>query len=66
MTNTLGPAQRGEEWLKRHRPHNLGHVDPRCARHGGVGPFIRSYATLTRVTDESDVVLSYVGTTKAV
>ncbi|MFV0495697.1 MspA family porin [Mycobacterium sp.] len=28
--------------------------------------FIRSYATLTRVTDESDVVLSYVGTTKAV
>jgi MspA protein len=28
--------------------------------------FIRSYATLTRVTDESDVVLSYVGVTKAV
>jgi hypothetical protein len=28
--------------------------------------FIRSYAVLTRVTDESDVVLSYVGTTKAV
>jgi len=28
--------------------------------------FIRSYATLTRVTDESDVVVSYVGTTKAV
>jgi hypothetical protein len=28
--------------------------------------FIRSYATLTRVTDQSDVVLSYVGTTKAV
>jgi MspA len=28
--------------------------------------FIRSYATLTRVTDLSDVVLSYVGTTKAV
>lgn len=28
--------------------------------------FIRSYATLTRVTDESDAVLSYVGVTKAV
>jgi hypothetical protein len=28
--------------------------------------FIRSYAVLTRVTDESDVVLSYVGITKAV
>ncbi|VBA36792.1 hypothetical protein LAUMK13_01328 [Mycobacterium innocens] len=28
--------------------------------------FIRSYATMTRVTDESDVVLSYVGSTKAV
>jgi hypothetical protein len=28
--------------------------------------FIRSYATLTRVTDQSDVVLSYVGNTKAV
>ena len=28
--------------------------------------FIRSYSTLTRVTDESDVVLSYVGSTKAV
>ena len=28
--------------------------------------FIRSYATLTRVTDESDVVLSYVGVTKAI
>jgi hypothetical protein len=28
--------------------------------------FIRSYATLTRVTDQSDVVLSYVGITKAV
>ena len=28
--------------------------------------FIRSYATLTRQTDQSDVVLSYVGTTKAV
>lgn len=28
--------------------------------------FIRSYATLTRVTDQSDVVVSYVGTTKAV
>jgi MspA len=28
--------------------------------------FIRSYATLTRSTEESDVVLSYVGTTKAV
>ena len=28
--------------------------------------FIRSYSTLTRITDESDVVLSYVGTTKAV
>jgi hypothetical protein len=28
--------------------------------------FIRSYATLTRVTDESDVVVSYVGVTKAV
>ena len=28
--------------------------------------FIRSYATLTRETDQSDVVLSYVGTTKAV
>ncbi|GAB7145462.1 MspA family porin [Mycobacterium riyadhense] len=27
--------------------------------------FIRSYSTLTRITDESDVVLSYVGTTKA-
>lgn len=28
--------------------------------------FIRSYATLTRRTDQSDVVLSYVGVTKAV
>lgn len=28
--------------------------------------FIRSYATLTRITDQSDVVLSYVGVTKAV
>jgi MspA len=28
--------------------------------------FIRSYAVLTRVTDQSDVVLSYVGVTKAV
>ena len=28
--------------------------------------FIRSFAVLTRVTDESDVVLSYVGVTKAV
>ena len=28
--------------------------------------FIRSYATLTRKTDQSDVVLSYVGVTKAV
>jgi hypothetical protein len=28
--------------------------------------FIRSFATLTRVTDQSDVVLSYVGVTKAV
>jgi hypothetical protein len=28
--------------------------------------FIRSYATLTRQTDESDVVLSWVGVTKAV
>jgi hypothetical protein len=28
--------------------------------------FIRSYATLTRVTDQSDVVLSYVGVTKSV
>ncbi|OBA59545.1 MspA protein [Mycobacterium sp. 1100029.7] len=28
--------------------------------------FIRSYATLTRVTDQSDVVLSYVGVTTAV
>lgn len=28
--------------------------------------FVRSYSTLTRITDESDVVLSYVGTTKAV
>jgi hypothetical protein len=28
--------------------------------------FIRSYATLTRSTEQSDVVLSYVGTTKAV
>jgi MspA len=28
--------------------------------------FIRSYATLTQVTDQSDVVLSYVGVTKAV
>ena len=28
--------------------------------------FIRSYATLTRVTDQSDVVLSYLGVTKAV
>jgi hypothetical protein len=27
---------------------------------------VRSYATLTRETDESDVVLSYVGVTKAV
>jgi hypothetical protein len=28
--------------------------------------FIRSYASLTRVTDQSDVVLSYVGVTKTV
>jgi MspA len=28
--------------------------------------FIRSFATLTQVTDETDVVLSYVGVTKAV
>lgn len=28
--------------------------------------FVRSYSTLTRITDESDVVLSYVGSTKAV
>jgi hypothetical protein len=28
--------------------------------------FIRSYATLNQVTDQSDVVLSYVGVTKAV
>jgi hypothetical protein len=28
--------------------------------------FIRSYATLTRETDQSDVVVSYVGTTKTV
>lgn len=28
--------------------------------------FIRSYATLTRVTDQSDVVVSYAGVTKAV
>jgi hypothetical protein len=28
--------------------------------------FIRSYATLTRITDQSDVILSYVGVTKAV
>jgi MspA len=28
--------------------------------------FIRSYATLTRITDQSDVVLSYIGVTKAV
>lgn len=28
--------------------------------------FIRSYATLTRQTDQSDVVLSYVGVTKTV
>ncbi|MDT5223682.1 MAG: hypothetical protein QOG19_1089 [Mycobacterium sp.] len=28
--------------------------------------FIRSFATLTRVTDQSDVVLSYLGVTKAV
>ena len=28
--------------------------------------FIRSYATLTRATDQSDVVLSWVGTTKTV
>lgn len=28
--------------------------------------FVRSYATLTRITDESDVVVSYVGTTKSV
>jgi hypothetical protein len=28
--------------------------------------FIRSYAVLTRMTDQSDVVLSYVGVTKAV
>jgi hypothetical protein len=28
--------------------------------------FIRSFATLTRVTDQSDVVVSYVGVTKAV
>ena len=28
--------------------------------------FIRSYAVLTRQTDQSDVVLSYVGVTKTV
>lgn len=28
--------------------------------------FVRSYSTLTRITEESDVVLSYVGNTKAV
>ena len=28
--------------------------------------FIRSFAVLTQVTDETDVVLSYVGVTKAV
>lgn len=28
--------------------------------------FIRSYATLTQMTDQSDVVLSYIGVTKAV
>jgi len=28
--------------------------------------YIRSYAVLTRVTDQADVVLSYVGVTKAV
>jgi hypothetical protein len=28
--------------------------------------FVRSYSTLTRITDESDVVVSYVGTTKTV
>ena len=28
--------------------------------------FIRSYAVLTRVTDQSDVVLSWIGATKAV
>ncbi len=28
--------------------------------------FVRSYSTLTRITDESDVVVSYVGATKAV
>lgn len=28
--------------------------------------FVRSYATLSRITDESEVVLSYVGTTKTV
>jgi hypothetical protein len=28
--------------------------------------FVRSYSTLTRITDESDVVISYVGSTKAV
>ena len=28
--------------------------------------FIRSYAVLTRVTDQSDVVLSYIGVTKTV
>jgi hypothetical protein len=28
--------------------------------------YVRSYSTLTRITDESDVVLSYVGSTKAV
>ena len=28
--------------------------------------FVRSYSTLTRITDESDVVISYVGATKAV
>jgi hypothetical protein len=28
--------------------------------------FVRSYAALTRETEESDVVLSYVGVTKAV
>ena len=33
---------------------------------GCVELFIRSFATLTQVTDETDVVLSYVGNTKAV
>jgi len=38
-------------------------------RHPGDGvgqSFIRSYVTLTRQTDESDVVLSYVGVTTSV